>query len=101
MKTPVACPWFAAAHSNNGAHGLFFYGLVLLALFMVYNIAGMIYNRRKHRLYGLEGVPHIYKWRMAPIYVNRALYIVFDRIMISFAFAKGLAKRKLQGYRKM
>jgi hypothetical protein len=68
--------------------------LILLALFLAYNITGMIYNQKKHRLYGLESVPHIDKWRRAPIYVNKILYITIDRLMISLAFAQGLAKRK-------
>lgn len=75
--------------------------MVLLALFLTYNVSGMIYNQKRHGLYGVEAIPHIEKWREAPKHINILLYITFDRIMISLTIAKGLAKRKLEGYRKM
>ena len=66
MKTPVACPWFVASNNKTGARFFLSFILIILAFALAYNIAGIIYNQKRHRRYGLEAVPHIEKWRKAP-----------------------------------
>lgn len=45
IKTPVACPWFVSNLSNqHHGKGVMFYTLILLGLFLTYNIMGIIYN---------------------------------------------------------
>jgi hypothetical protein len=42
------------------------YFFILAGLFLAYNIAGVYYNQKHHRLYGAEAIPHIEKWRQLP-----------------------------------
>ena len=45
IKTPVACPWYVSnLNEKNRTWGIAYWSLVLLAMFLIYNIAGMIYN---------------------------------------------------------
>jgi hypothetical protein len=99
MKTPAACPWFTASHNNTGAHKFLSFFLILLAFALTYNIAGIIYNQRRHRRYGLEAVPHIEKWRKAPKYINQILFFSVDKMVMSVALAKIYARKKYEGYK--
>jgi len=40
-------------------HGIFFYIISIVAIFLAYNIAGVYYNNKRHLLKGLEAIPHI------------------------------------------
>jgi hypothetical protein len=85
--------------AKKSQHGLAFYFFVCTALFLVYNIAGVAYNQKKHSLYGYEAIPHIDKWRQLPSTLNRLFITTSDRAIIGFAFARAYAKRKWEGYK--
>jgi hypothetical protein len=84
-------------HKSN--HGLIFYALVFLALFLVYNITGIIYNQRRHRMYGTNAIPHIDKWRRLPEELQIWSHMALDKVMLGMALARGYAKRKMEGYK--
>jgi len=65
IKTPIACPWYAAKMNGSSSHSwsFLFYFFSLTAIFLVYNIIGVYYNQKKHGLVGSNAIPHIDKWR--------------------------------------
>ena len=99
MRTPVACPWFAASMAGRNGHGLLYYTLVLTALFLLYNIAGVYYNQKRHNKYGYEAIPHIEKWRQMPGVLDKLRMKAANHAIIGFALARGYLDRKVQGYK--
>jgi hypothetical protein len=81
-------------------HGILYYFFCLTAIFLLYNIAGVYYNTRRHRLRGVEAIPHIDKWRQMPDLLNQLLSMAVDRSMIYIALVRGYANRKIQGYKQ-
>jgi hypothetical protein len=71
---------------------------VFLAIFSVYNIVGIWYNVKTHRLRGLDAVPHIDKWRILPDILNSLLGVGINKAIIGFALARGFIKQKFQNY---
>lgn len=60
---------------------------------------GIIYNQRRHNIYGYEAIPHINKWRRAPAELQLLSYMALDRVVLGFALARTFAKHKMQGYK--
>lgn len=86
---------------GRGGRALSFYLLVGLALFLVYNTAGVYYNQRVHRIYGFEAIPHIEKWRKLPSIVQSRGVKAFNQGLIILALARGYVESKVRGYKQV
>ena len=99
LRTPVACPWFAATMGSRGSKGLGFYILLALALFIAYNIAGVYYNQKVHKIYGYEAIPHVEKWRQLPSLMQGISIKALNQGLIAMALARGYVESKVRGYK--
>jgi hypothetical protein len=51
---------------RSSSYSNIFYFFVATAIFLLYNIIGIIYNQRKRGIYGTDAIPHIEMWRKLP-----------------------------------
>ena len=67
----------------------------LLIGFIAYNIAGVIYNIKKHNLKGQQALPHIDKWKEAPGKLKSIMQTTIDKTMMGLALTRGFINRKI------
>lgn len=74
------------------------YLMIIFAVFIIYNAVGVYYNQKRHRLYGLNAVPHIDKWRKLPDTLKFLVLEGINKAIVVLALARGYLKSKLQNY---
>lgn len=99
MRTPVACPWYAAKNITFSTPTIAYYFFIGTALFILYNIGGIIYNKKKRNLEGVEAIPHIEMWRKLPKTLHKTFVKASDKAIIGIALARGYINQKINGYK--
>ncbi len=85
--------------SSKTAEVLYFF-LWCSASFLVYNIAGVYYNTKRHGKRGVEAIPHIDKWRQVPDLLKILYKGALAKAIIGVAFARGYIQSKTKGYKE-